>query len=64
MEADEYYIAGMALAVCIVHGGPAPQFLSELLYNALVYGPDGVTATLHDMPECELKEALTKVSFL
>jgi len=34
--ADDYYVAGMAMAVSLVHEGPAPAFFSKELYSAIV----------------------------
>ncbi|XP_016410308.1 G2/M phase-specific E3 ubiquitin-protein ligase-like [Sinocyclocheilus rhinocerous] len=45
---NRYYIAGQANAVSLVHGGPAPGFLSQVLFSCLVNGPESAKPTLSD----------------
>lgn len=61
MDGNDYFIAGLAIAASLVHGGPAPHFLSKSLYQALVSGPDNVDVDLHSMPECQAKRELEQV---
>ena len=46
-----YRVFGRLLAYMIVHGGPAPRFLSELAFHMLAYGPSGVQASLGNLNE-------------
>ncbi|KAK5616682.1 hypothetical protein CRENBAI_000514 [Crenichthys baileyi] len=39
MREDKYFLAGRAIAVSLVHGGPAPRFFSPVLFASLVGGP-------------------------
>lgn len=58
MDANEYYLAGVTIAVSIVHGGPAPCFLAKPLFDALLIGPDKVDVMLDSMPQCQAKHDL------
>ncbi len=60
-EQDAYFIAGRAIAMSLVHGGAAPRFLSPLLYEALLFGPERVTVSIDDVPDSTLKESMMKV---
>lgn len=59
--ADDYYYAGLAIAVSLVHEGPAPRFMAKHLFDALVGEPDKVKIPLDELPECPMKEDLTLV---
>lgn len=59
---DEYFIAGRAIAVSLVHGGPAPRFLSPTLFTCLVQGPETVKPSLKDVADSDLKDKLEKVN--
>ena len=60
-SADDFYTAGLALAVSLVNEGPAPHFFSIKLFDALVFGPENVSFSLEDMPQCQLKDELQQV---
>ncbi|MEQ2256320.1 hypothetical protein ILYODFUR_023056, partial [Ilyodon furcidens] len=62
LREDKYFIAGRAIAVSLVHGGPAPQFLSPVLFARLVGGPNAACPTLKDVTDADLHEKLKKVS--
>ena len=49
------------MAVSLVHGGPAPRFLSPQLYQALVCDPDKVTVPITLLPDSTMKTDLEKV---
>lgn len=59
---DRYFIAGRAVAVCLVHGGPPPHFFSNTLYDCIVKGPDRCNPVLEDVADFELRDQLTRVS--
>ncbi|XP_057183740.1 G2/M phase-specific E3 ubiquitin-protein ligase-like [Triplophysa rosa] len=59
---DRYFIAGRAVAVSLVHGGPAPGCLSKTLFDSLVQGPDMCKPVLDDVADCELYNKIKKVS--
>ncbi|KAK2850768.1 hypothetical protein Q5P01_007044 [Channa striata] len=42
LREDRYIITGQAIAVSLVHGGPAPGFFSPTLYSCLVSGKSSV----------------------
>ena len=48
-EEEEYRLAGMLIALSLVHGGPVPHCLSNLLFQALVGGVQGVKPRVADM---------------
>ena len=48
-EEDDYRLTGMLIALSLVHGGPVPHCLSDLLFQALVGGIQRVSPTVADM---------------
>lgn len=54
---DEYFLAGRMTAVSIVHGGPGPRFLSDMLYNHLT-GRADINGTVEDITDETMKTAL------
>ncbi|MEQ2299657.1 hypothetical protein AMECASPLE_017425 [Ameca splendens] len=62
MREDKYFLAGRAISVSLVHGGPAPRFLSPVLFASLVGGPNAACPTLKDVTDADLHEKLKKVS--
>ncbi|XP_061162847.1 G2/M phase-specific E3 ubiquitin-protein ligase-like [Saccostrea echinata] len=60
-DKDEYFYAGLMIAVCLVHGGPAPHCFAPCLVEALEKGPMHTKVFLKDMPDPELKTQLEKV---
>ena len=61
-ELNDYYLAGVALAMAVVHEGPAPHCLSSALFDALVLGADRVSVPFDEMPPCQLKSDIEMVS--
>ncbi|XP_007545094.2 G2/M phase-specific E3 ubiquitin-protein ligase-like [Poecilia formosa] len=57
---DEYFLAGKMIAVSIVHGGPAPHFLSKNLVNYLIGNPS-FSATIEDVKDEEIGKVLKEV---
>ena len=57
---DEYYLAGKMIAVSIIHGGPAPHFLSKDLVNHII-GKPSFSATVEDVNDEEIGRALHQV---
>ena len=49
LEDDDYFLAGTVIAMSIVHGGPAPQFLSPLMFDALVYDLSKVVVPVQEV---------------
>lgn len=58
---DRYFIAGRAVAVSLVHGGPAPSCFSKTLFDCIAQGPDVCTPVLEDVGDCELYNKIKKV---
>ncbi|XP_056624921.1 G2/M phase-specific E3 ubiquitin-protein ligase-like isoform X3 [Triplophysa dalaica] len=58
---DEYFLAGRMIAGSIVHGGPGPRFLSEMLYNNLT-GRIDFDGTIEDVTDEIMKTALLEIS--
>ncbi|XP_061190939.1 G2/M phase-specific E3 ubiquitin-protein ligase-like [Saccostrea echinata] len=61
IQRDEYYLAGVMVAVDLVHGGPPPMFFFKILFDMLVFGPENVHPTIDDIPESEFKQSLNSV---
>ncbi|XP_076852371.1 G2/M phase-specific E3 ubiquitin-protein ligase-like [Brachyhypopomus gauderio] len=57
---DEYFLAGKMIAVSIVHGGPAPHFLSKNLVNHMIGNPS-FSATVEDVKDEEIGKVLQQV---
>ncbi|MEQ2292282.1 hypothetical protein AMECASPLE_021611 [Ameca splendens] len=57
---DEYFLAGKMIAVSIVHGGPAPHFLSKNLVNHMMGNPSFST-TAEDVKDEEIGKGLQQV---
>lgn len=55
-----YYEAGRIIALSLVHGGPAPHFFSDFLFNLITGQEKNVSPTLNDVEE-EIKSALIEL---
>lgn len=64
MREDRYFIAGRAIAVSLVHGGPPASFLSPTLFSSLVDGPELAKPVLEDVADGDLREKIIRVIFL
>ncbi|MEQ2253203.1 hypothetical protein ILYODFUR_029802, partial [Ilyodon furcidens] len=62
MREVKYFLAGTAIAVTLIHGGPAPRFLSPVLCASLVGGSNAACPTLKDVTDADLHEKLKKIS--
>lgn len=59
---DLYFETGRMIAVCLVHGGPAPGFFSPTLFSCLATGPETAKPVIEDVADFELLEKLKKIS--
>lgn len=57
LREDKYYVAGCGIAVSLVHGGPAPGFLSPTFFSCLVNGPDSAIPVMEDIADADLYES-------
>lgn len=55
-----YYEAGRIIALSLVHGGPAPHFFSNLLFNLIIGMEDNVVPTVDDV-EGDIRTVLNKL---
>ena len=55
---DDYFQAGIILAMSIVHGGPGPQFFAPLMFDALVNDLSKVVIPLQCVYDEELRKSL------
>ncbi|XP_054608769.1 uncharacterized protein LOC129179453 [Dunckerocampus dactyliophorus] len=62
LREDKYFIAGQAIAVSLVHGGPPPGFIAPTLYSCLVGGSSSVKPVLEDIADTDRYEKVKKVS--
>ncbi|CAK6975947.1 uncharacterized protein LOC117814439 isoform X4, partial [Scomber scombrus] len=60
MREDRYFIAGRAIAVSFVHGGPPASFLSPTLFSCLVDGPELAKPVLEDVADGVLREKIKR----
>lgn len=61
LREDRYFIAGQAIAVSLVNGGPPPGFISPTLYSRLVVGSSSVKPVLSDIADKDLFDKVQKV---
>lgn len=64
MREDRYFIAGRAIAVSLVHGGPPAGFLSPTLFSCLVDGPDLAKPVLEDVADSDLRDKIKRVKLI
>ena len=57
----EYFVCGRILALSLIHDGPAPHFLSPVLFKALTDGPSSTQVTVDDLPVGEVKNSMLEV---
>ena len=55
--------AGELMAISIVQGGPAPNFLSPVIYDVIAKGLSKAVYSLDMIEESNLKEIATQVHF-
>ncbi|KAG7455575.1 G2 M phase-specific E3 ubiquitin-protein ligase-like [Solea senegalensis] len=60
LREDWYYIAGRAIAISLVHGGPPPNFLSPVVFSLLV--DVSANPVLEDIADADLLEKVKKGS--
>ncbi|XP_041833621.1 uncharacterized protein LOC121634773 [Melanotaenia boesemani] len=58
MREDKYFIAGRAIAVSLVHGGPPAGFLSPTLFSCLVDSPELAKPVLEDVADRDVREKI------
>ncbi|XDV25922.1 hypothetical protein PO909_029748, partial [Leuciscus waleckii] len=56
-----YYLAGQLMAMSIVHGGQTPHFLSEILVDALINGPEKTEVSIDDIPDLDTQSVLREI---
>ena len=56
-----YYYIGVMIATSLIHGGPAPKFLSPSVADYLVYGLSGVKANPADIGDSTTHLKVLKV---
>ncbi|KAI9524320.1 hypothetical protein NQZ68_018002 [Dissostichus eleginoides] len=59
LREDRYYLAGRAIAVSLVHGGPPPNFLSPTIFSLLVKG--SANPALEEIADPELLNKVRKI---
>ncbi len=62
MQNDDYFYAGVAIALSVVHEGPGPQFLSPSLFRALMTSPEATVISVEEITDPELYINLLNVS--
>ena len=59
LEKRTYYVVGKALALSIMHGGPAPGFFARSVFDYIAYG--STQARPDDVPDKAVRDSLMKV---
>ncbi|KAL1273710.1 hypothetical protein QQF64_026524 [Cirrhinus molitorella] len=60
LQTGLYRLAGMMISVCLIHGGVAPNFFSDRLFNWISGKPTG-PASLKDVGDQQVKDRLQKI---
>ena len=55
LQKKTYYYVGVFFTLSIMHGGPAPTFLSSAVPDYIVHGIQKVKASITDVPDPEMK---------
>ncbi|XP_077320918.1 G2/M phase-specific E3 ubiquitin-protein ligase [Lithobates pipiens] len=61
LQDNLYYEAGRMLAIALVHGGPAPGFLSQTLFSCLISDSQHVQPVLEDVADRNILEAILMI---
>ncbi|XP_035850153.1 G2/M phase-specific E3 ubiquitin-protein ligase-like [Sander lucioperca] len=61
MKDNGYFYAGQIMAMSIAHGGQSPCFLSELLYECLIKGPDNVKVKTEHITDEETRSQVQSI---
>jgi hypothetical protein len=62
LRENEYFFAGQAVAMSLVHGGGAPKCLSKQFYYTIIDGQiPRKSVTLADVPNSEYKVQISEV---
>ena len=64
MTDGQFRIAGEMMATSIVQGGPAPDFLSDWVYNYLSSGIEGVIVDEIKIEDQRIRELIDRVSLV
>lgn len=64
MDSDDYYIAGVVLAMSVVHGGPAPRFMANELFQALIGDPNAIKVSVDRLPDNDTARELRDVCYI
>ena len=57
LEENDYYFAGVIIAMSLVHGGPGLQCLASNMFEAFVRDPDKVAISVEDVYDNELQSS-------
>ena len=61
LEGNDYYFAGMLIAMSLVHGGSGPQCFAHNMFEALLRDPEKIAITIEDVYDMELQLSLQKL---
>ena len=61
LEGNDYYFAGMLIAMSLVHGGSGPQCFAHNMFEALLRDPEKIAVTIEDVYDMELQLSLQKL---
>eukprot|EP00794_Sanderia_malayensis_P013268 gene13268-14635_t len=55
---NDYFIAGQIISLSLVHGGPAPKFLSQVLFDTIHQDMRKIKVSVDNVPDVTTKEIL------
>ena len=61
VEQNEYYYAGLIIAMSLVNGGPGPRCLASKMFQVLVHGQRGIVIDFDEVYDKELQNCLTSL---
>lgn len=62
MEKGKYLEAGQIISLALIHGGPAPEFLSHTLFSCIAFGIDSVAPSMEDIGNTDIFSKLSAVA--
>jgi len=64
VHVDDYFVAGIALAVSLVNESPAPAFFAKELFQAIVSDPDKAVVPHTSLPESKRKTTCSTYMYM
>ena len=63
LKKRSYFHVGQIISLYLMHGGPAPTFLSEAIADYILYGLEKINTSINDVQDVDIKRKLQTVLF-